>query len=277
MTVLAAEPGTAPRAGSPALPSDPGALRALIRAGRYTAQTSGLARGHVQANLAILPADWASEFLLFCQMNPKPCPVLAVTNPGDPFFPTLGRDIDVRTDAPRYRVFRDGVCVDEPTDLRDVWCEDLVAFAIGCSFSFEEALVDAGLRIRHQDEGCNVPMFVSSIDTKPTPRFSGKMVVSMRPFRPADAIRAIQITSRFPSVHGAPVHIGLPEQIGIQDMTRPDFGDAVTVNGDELPVFWACGVTPQSVAMQAKPPLFMAHYPGAMLITDLLNQQLSIL
>src|SRR5918911_3914810 len=158
------------------LSSDPGSLRALIRSGRYAGQTSGLAPGRVQANLAILPADWASEFLLFCQMNPKPCPVLAVTNPGDPFFPSLGRGIDVRTDAPRYRVFRDGVCVDEPTDLRDVWREDLVVFAIGCSFSFEEALFDTGLRIRHQDEGCNVPMFVSSIGTKPTPRFSGRMV-----------------------------------------------------------------------------------------------------
>jgi uncharacterized protein YcsI (UPF0317 family) len=277
MTALASQSVAAPAAGPSAMPTDPAALRGLIRAGRYTGQTSGLARGHVQANLAILPAEWASEFLLFCHMNPKPCPVLAVTDPGDPFFPTLGQDIDVRTDAPRYRVFRDGVCVDEPSDLRDVWRDDLVAFAIGCSFSFEEALVEAGLRIRHQDEGRNVPMFVSSIDTKPTSRFSGRMVVSMRPFRPADAIRAVQITSRFPSVHGAPVHMGLPEQIGIRDLAQPDFGDAVIVNDDELPVFWACGVTPQSVAMQAKPPLFISHFPGAMLITDLFNQQLSIL
>jgi uncharacterized protein YcsI (UPF0317 family) len=264
-------------AGERVMPDQPAALRAWFRSGRYDAQTCGLARGRVQANLAILPADWASEFLLFCHMNPKPCPVLAVTNPGDPSFPSLGGGIDVRSDVPRYRVFRDGVCVDEPTDIRDLWRPDFVAFAIGCSFSFEEALVEAGLRIRHQDEGRNVPMFVSSIETTATPRFSGKMVVSMRPFRAADAIRAIQITSRFPSVHGAPVHLGLPEQIGVRDLARPDFGDPVSIHEDELPVFWACGVTPQSIAMKAKPPLFIAHYPGAMLVTDLWNQQLSIL
>jgi uncharacterized protein YcsI (UPF0317 family) len=259
------------------VPTDPTSLRTLIRSGRYTEQTSGLAPGRVQANLAILPADWASEFLLFCQMNPKPCPVLAVTNPGDPIFHTLGTDVDVRTDAPRYKIFRDGVVVDEPTDLQAIWRDDLVAFAIGCSFSFEEALIETGLRIRHHEQGLNVPMYVSSIDTNPTPRFSGKMVVSMRPFRPADAIRAVQVTSRYPSVHGAPVHIGLPGQIGVKDLAKPDFGDSVVVNDDELPVFWACGVTPQSVAAKAKPPLFISHHPGAMLITDLLNPQLSVL
>jgi uncharacterized protein YcsI (UPF0317 family) len=258
-------------------PTDPVSVRALIRSGRYVGQTSGLAPGRVQANLAILPADWASEFLLFCHMNPKPCPVVAVTSPGDPVFRTLGADVDVRTDAPRYKVFREGVVVDEPSDLLDIWRDDLVAFAIGCSFSFEEALIETGLRIRHHEQGLNVPMYVSSIDTNPTPRFSGKMVVSMRPFRPADAIRAVQVTSRYPSVHGAPVHLGLPAQIGITDLSRPDFGDAVVVNDDELPVFWACGVTPQSVAARAKPPLFISHHPGAMLITDLLNHQLSVL
>lgn len=226
-------------------PTDPVELRAMIRAGRYAGQTSGLAPGRVQANLAILPADWASEFLLFCQKNPKPCPVLAVTNPGDRIFPTLVNDVDVRTDAPRYKVFRDGVIVDEPTDLRDIWRDDLVAFAIGCSFSFEEALIETGLRIRHLEQGLNGPMYISSIDTNPTPCFLGKMVVSMRPFGPADAIRAVQVTSRYPNVHGAPVHLGLPGQIGIQDLANPDFGDSVVVNDDELPVFWACGVTPQ--------------------------------
>ena len=190
-------------------PTDPVELRAMIRAGRYAGQTSGLAPGRVQTNLAILPADWASEFLLFCQKNPKPCPVLAVTNPGDRILPTLVNDVDVRTDAPRYKVFRDGVIVDEPTDLRDIWRDDLVAFAIGCSFSFEEALIETGLRIRHLEQGLNGPMYISSIDTNPTPRFLGKMVVSMRPFGPADAIRAVQVTSRYPNVHGAPVHLGL--------------------------------------------------------------------
>ncbi len=202
-------------------PPDPSSLRALIRSGRYAGQTSGLVPGRLQANLAILPADWAGEFLMFCHTNPKPCPVLAVTNPGDPVFRTLGADVDVRTDAPRHKVFREGVVMDEPTDLLDIWRDDLVAFAIGCSFSFEEALVETGLRIRHHEQGLNVPMYISSIDANPTPRFSGKMVVSMRPFRPADAIRAVQVTSRFPSVHGALVHIGLPAQIGIKDLSTP--------------------------------------------------------
>ncbi len=259
------------------LPLDPKQLRALFREGGYTGQTSGLAPGRVQANIAILPADWASDFLLFCHMNPKPCPVLAVTNPGDPLFPTLGGDVDVRTDVPKYKVFVNGKVVDEPTDLREVWRDDLVAFAIGCSFSFEEALLETGLRLRHHDEGRNVPMYVTSIQTTPTQRFSGPLVVSMRPFRPADAIRAVQVTSRYPGVHGAPVHLGLPEDIGIADLSRPDFGDAVTIERGELPVFWACGVTPQAVAMRAQPPLFISHHPGAMLITDLLNPQLSVL
>jgi uncharacterized protein YcsI (UPF0317 family) len=208
-------------------------------------------------------------------MNPKPCPVLAVTNPGDPIFRTLGTDVDVRTDAPRYKVFRDGVITDEPTDILEVWRDDLVAFAIGCSFSFEEALLEAGLRLRHHDEGRNVPMYKTRLETNATARFSGPLVVSMRPFQPADAIRAIQVTSRFPGVHGAPVHIGHPESIGIKDLAQPDFGDAVSVSRGELPVFWACGVTPQVVVTKAKPPLFISHHPGAMLITDLLNSQLS--
>jgi uncharacterized protein YcsI (UPF0317 family) len=258
------------------LPVEPTTLRALIRNAGYTGNTSGLAPGRVQANLAILPADWAAEFLLFCQMNPKPCPVLAVTNPGDPLFCTLGTDVDVRTDAPRYKVFRDGVLTDEPTDLLGIWQNDLVAFAIGCSFSFEEALLEAGLRLRHHEEERNVPMFRTSLQTKPTARFSGPLVVSMRPFQPADAIRAIQVTSRFPGVHGAPVHIGRPESIGIKDLAQPDFGDAVTVAEGELPVFWACGVTPQIIVTKAKPSLFISHHPGAMLITDLLNSQLAV-
>ena len=258
------------------LPVEPTTLRALIRNAGYSGHTSGLAPGRVQVNLAILPADWAAEFLLFCQMNPKPCPVLAVTNPGDPLFCTLGTDVDVRTDAPRYKVFRDGVLTDEPTDLLRIWQNDLVAFAIGCSFSFEEALLEAGLRLRHHEEERNVPMFRTSLQTRPTARFAGPLVVSMRPFQPADAIRAIQVTSRFPSVHGAPIHIGRPESIGIKDLAQPDFGDAVTVAQGELPVFWACGVTPQIIVTNAKPSLFISHHPGAMLITDLLNSQLSV-
>ena len=260
-----------------ALPHDPAALRAIIREGAHTGRTSALAPGRVQANLAIMPAAVAGDFLLFCQRNPKPCPVLAVTDPGDPIFPTLGADVDVRTDAPRYKVFRDGVVADEPTDLNDVWRDDLVAFAIGCSFSFEEALLEAGLRLRHHDEGCNVPMYETNVPTVSTRHFSGPLVVSMRPFRPAEAIRAVQVTSRYPGVHGAPVHLGFPDAIGIRDIDRPDFGDSVTIEPGELPVFWACGVTPQAVATRAKLPLLITHHPGAMLITDLMNPQLSTL
>ncbi len=256
---------------------DAAAIRARIRRGDYAGQTSGLAPGKVQGNVAILPADWADEFLRFCLQNPKPCPVLAVGRPGDPALPTLGRDIDIRSDVPRYRVFENGVAVESPTDIRHRWRDDLVAFVLGCSFSFEQALVEAGLRIRHIDQGVTVPMFRTNIDTAATERFRGKLVVSMRPFTPADAIRAIQITSRFPNVHGAPVHLGLPEAIGIADLHRPDYGDASEVRAGELPVFWACGVTPQSVVEAAKPPVFISHFPGHMLITDLANAQLAAL
>lgn len=250
---------------------DPARVRAEIRRGAYDGHTAGLAPGHVQGNVAILPADWADEFLRFCLQNPKPCPVLAVGRPGSPALPALGADIDIRTDVPRYRVFRDGALVATPTDIRDFWRDDLVAFALGCSFSFEQALLDAGLGIRHIERDTTVPMYVTAIDTAPTERFHGKLVVSMRPFRPADAIRAVQITSRFPSVHGAPIHLGLPEAIGIADLSKPSFGDPVEIEPGELPVFWACGVTPQVVAEAAKPPLFISHYPGRMLVCDPLN------
>jgi uncharacterized protein YcsI (UPF0317 family) len=254
-----------------------GACRALIRAGAYTGQTSGLAPGMVQGNLAILPADWAEEFLRFCVQNPKPCPVLAVGKPGRPELPALGRDIDIRTDLPRYRVFRDGEEVAAPNDILDHWRGDLVSFVLGCSYSFEAALLEAGLRIRHIDEGVTGPMYRTSIATAPTERLHGPMVVSMRPFKPADAIRAVQITSRFPSVHGAPVHLGFPEAIGIGDLARPDWGDPVALAAGELPVFWACGVTPQAVIAAARPPFFISHYPGRMLITDLPNAGLAAL
>ncbi|MGD9537894.1 MAG: putative hydro-lyase [Alphaproteobacteria bacterium] len=253
------------------------AARALIRAGRHTGHTAGLAPGHVQGNLAILPRDWAEEFLRFCQQNPKPCPLLGVSEPGSPALPTLGADIDIRRDIGRYRVFIDGQCVDEPETLDAVWRDDLVAFVLGCSFSFEAALLEDGLRLRHIERNLTVPMFRTTIETVPTRRFKGGLVVSMRPFKPADAIRAIQITSRFPAVHGAPVHVGLPEMIGIKDIAKPDFGDALEVGADELPVFWACGVTPQNVVAAARPPLFIAHYPGCMLVTDLSNSKLAAL
>ena len=253
------------------------AERQRIRGGHYTGPTAGLAPGNVQANLVILPKALAHDFLRFAQANPKPCPVLSVSDPGDPRFPGLGADLDMRTDLPSYRVWRNGELVEEPTDIRHVWRDDLVGFAIGCSFSFEEALVENGIEVRHIALGTNVPMYRTNIACVPAGPFHGPMVVSMRPLRPADAIRAVQITSRFPSVHGAPVHLGLPASIGIADITRPDYGDAVPVGADELPVFWACGVTPQAVIAAARPEFCITHAPGCMLITDLLNTTLAAL
>lgn len=250
--------------------------RAHIRRGEWTAHTSGLAHGHVQGNVVILPSAQADDFLRFCQRNPKPCPLLAVSEPGDASLPTLGADIDICTDVPLYRVWRDGVLVDEPTDISALWRKDLVTFVLGCSFSFEQALQEAGLHIRHIDQNKNVPMYRTNIATQRAGVFHGPMVVTMRPFKAADAIRAIQITTRFPNVHGAPVHLGDPSQIGITDLAKPDYGDAVDVMPDEIPVFWACGVTPQAAITQAKPEFCITHAPGAMLITDLLNHQLAI-
>jgi uncharacterized protein YcsI (UPF0317 family) len=251
--------------------------RQRIRSGAFTGPTAGMAPGNVQANLVILPKALAHDFLRFAQANPKPCPVLAVSEAGDPRFPTLGADLDMRTDLPQYRVWRDGVMVEEPTDISHVWRDDLVGFAIGCSFSFEEALVENGIDVRHITCGSNVPMYRTNIPCVPAGPFHGPLVVSMRPFKPADAIRAIQITSRFPSVHGAPVHIGMPAGIGIADINKPDYGDAVPIGADELPVFWACGVTPQAVIAAVKPEFCITHAPGCMLITDLLNTKLAAL
>jgi uncharacterized protein YcsI (UPF0317 family) len=250
-------------------------LRAAIRRGTWTGHTTGAAYGHVQGNLVILPAALAGDFLQFCQRNPKPCPVLAVGDAGDPALPSLGADIDVRTDLPRYRVWRRGELVDEPTDIRALWRADLVTFVIGCSFSFEEALLEAGLPVRHVELGRNVPMYRTSIATTPAGPFRGPLVVSMRPFRAADAIRAVQVTARFPAVHGAPVHLGDPARIGIADLARPDYGDAVPVAAEELPVFWACGVTPQAVALASRPPFMITHSPGHMFITDVPNASLA--
>jgi uncharacterized protein YcsI (UPF0317 family) len=251
-------------------------VRASIRRGDFTGHTSGVAQDQVQGNLVILPEALASDFLRFCQRNPKPCPLLAVSEPGDAMLPTLGRDIDIRCDVPRYRVWNQGEVVAEPTDIQAHWRPDLVTFVLGCSFSFEQALIDDGLRLRHIDEGKNVAMYRSNMPTAAAGVFHGPMVVSMRPMSAAAAIRAVQITSRFPGVHGAPVHVGDPALIGIKDLSRPDYGDAVTVLPDELPVFWACGVTPQAAIAQARPDFCITHAPGCMLITDLLNQQLAI-
>jgi uncharacterized protein YcsI (UPF0317 family) len=251
--------------------------RQRIRNGEFSGATAGLAAGNVQANLVILPKALAHDFLRFAQANPKPCPVIGVSEPGDPHLPSLAADLDIRTDLPKYRVWRDGELAAEKTDVRDVWRDDLVSFALGCSFSFEQALVEEGIELRHMTCGSNVPMYRTSIRCMPAGPFAGPLVVSMRPLSPTDAIRAIQITSRFPSVHGAPVHIGLPEAIGITNLGRPDYGDPVPVYPGELPVFWACGVTPQAVIAEAAPEFCITHAPGSMLITDLLNAKLASL
>ena len=253
------------------------AVRQLVRTGAITGPTAGRAPGYVQGNLAILPKDLAADFLRFCQANPRPCPVIGVSEPGDPRIPALGADLDIRTDVPRYRVWKDGVLVDEPTDIKSWWRDDLVAFVLGCSFSFEEALMEDGIEIRHVSCGSNVPMYRTNIACVPAGPFNGPMVVSMRPMKPADAIRAIQITSRFPAVHGAPVHLGRPDLIGIADIAKPDYGDPVPIGADEYPVFWACGVTPQSVIANVRPPFSITHAPGSMLVTDLKNARLAAL
>jgi uncharacterized protein YcsI (UPF0317 family) len=240
-------------------------------------QTAGVAPGYVQGNLAILPEKDAAAFHRFCQLNPKPCPIIGMSDVGSPHIPSLGADLDIRTDVPRYRVWRDGEAIEEPLDVKAHWRDDLVAFVIGCSFSFEEALLADDIPIRHIEQNVRVPMYRTNIACKSAGPFAGPMVVSMRPLKPADAIRAVQITSRYPSVHGAPVHLGLPQSIGIADIAKPDYGDAVSIRSDEIPVFWACGVTPQAVIAAAKVPFAITHAPGLMLVTDLKNKQLAVL
>ena len=249
--------------------------RALIRQGKWRKPTAGLAPGFVQANLVVLPRELAYDFLLFAQRNPKPCPVIEVTDTGSSEPKLSAPGADLRTDIPRYRIYRDGRLVQEVQDLGAVWTPDLVAFLLGCSFSFETALLKAGVPIRHIEEGKNVPMFVTSIACAPAGAFSGPLVVTMRPIPASLVPKAVQVSGRFPAVHGAPVHVGDPAAIGIRDLGRPDFGDSVTIHAGEIPVFWGCGVTPQAVAMQTKPPLMITHAPGHMFITDLRDESLA--
>ena len=256
--------------------SDGHAARLAVRRREHTTSTAGLAPGYVQGNLAILPNALAADFLRFCRLNPKPCPLIGNSAPGDWRVPSLGENLDIRTDLPRYRVWRNGELVAEPNDIVEYWRNDLVSFIIGCSFSFEEALIADGIEMRHIALGCNVPMYRTSIPTAQAGPFHGPMVVSMRPMTPADAIRAIQITARFPAVHGAPVHIGKPELIGIKNIDKPDYGDALPMRADEIPVFWACGVTPQSVIVSVRPEFCITHYPGSMLVTDRKNIELAV-
>lgn len=249
-------------------------VRQAARQGLLQKHTSGLASEWVQGNVVVLPEAQASDFMRYCLRNPKPCPVLGMSEPGDPRIPALGLDLDVRTDVPRYRVWRHGELVDEPTDVSAIWRDDLVAFVIGCSFSFEHALLSAGLKLRHVEQGRNVAMYRTNIETQSAGAFGGPLVVSMRPLKPKDAIRAAEISARVPQVHGAPVHLGDPQAIGIHDLSQPDYGDAVSIEAGEMPVFWACGVTPQAALARAKPEFCITHAPGAMLVTDLRNAEL---
>jgi uncharacterized protein YcsI (UPF0317 family) len=245
-------------------------VRLLARTGKLDGTTGGLAMGSMQANLVILPKSAAWDFLLFCQRNPRPCPVLEVLDCGSWEPRETAPGADLRTDLPRYRVFEHGSLVDEPTDIRRWWRDDLVSFLLGCSFSFEQAMQRAGLPLRHLEEKKTVSMYRTSIPCKPAGQFEGPLVVSMRPLAPMQAIKAAEITSRYPLAHGAPVHVGNPAAIGIRALDQPDYGEAVSIHGDELPVFWACAVTPQAAIGRAKPPLAITHAPGRMFITDLL-------
>lgn len=236
-----------------------------------------MCKGHIQANLVIVPKDLAYDFLLFAQRNPKPCPILDVTDVGSAEPKLMAKGADLRFDVPKYRIYKQGELTDEVSDLTDYWRDDLVGFLLGCSFSFETAMLNASIPIRHIEDNHNVPMYVTNIETEPAGRFHGKMVVSMRPIPYQMVTRAVQATSRFPQVHGAPIHIGDPSLIGIKDINLPDFGDSSIIKEDEVPVFWACGVTPQSIAMTSKPELMITHSPGYMFICDPKDEDLAVL
>jgi uncharacterized protein YcsI (UPF0317 family) len=256
---------------------DPSEIRQLIRKQTITGPTAGMSKGFTQANLVILKKEHAFDFLLFCQRNPKPCPLLDVTEPGSYIPSKMAKGADIRRDIPKYRIYVDGIYSNEVNDITEYWEDDMVGFLLGCSFTFESPLMDSGIPIRHIEEDCNVSMYKTNIPCEKAGIFEGPTVVSMRPMKPEDAIRAIQITTRFPAVHGSPIHIGDPGQIGISDISKPDFGDSVTIKDGEIPVFWACGVTPQAAAMQSKPSIMITHAPGHMFISDVKDEEFSIL
>lgn len=243
-------------------------VRHAIRVGAYSGHTAGLSAGKLQCNLAILPERYALDFLRFCQRNPKPCPVVGVSETGSPHVSTLGGDIDIRTDVPQYRVYRDGVLDEERGDISEIWRDDLVTVALGCSFTFENALNEAGIPVRHIEQNKTVPMYSSSLDLLPAGPFTGTMVVTMRPIPKSRVADAIRISAAFPQAHGAPVAEGSPKAIGIADLNKPDWGEPVEVRADEHPLYWACGVTPQNVLLGAKLPFVITHKPGCMLIAD---------
>lgn len=249
----------------------PAEVRQLIREGKITYQTSGMCAGYAQANLLILPQEYAYDFLLFAQRNPKSCPVLEVGDVGSRATKFMADGADIATDIPKYRVYENGVLTGEYTSIDKLWRDDFVYFLIGCSFSFESELIEGGVPVRHIEENKNVPMFLTNIECEQAGIFHGKMVVSMRPIPQDKVIKAVTVTASMPRVHGSPIHIGDPAAIGIKNIMKPDFGDSVTVNEGEIPVFWCCGVTPQSAVMSAKPSIAISHAPGHMFITDVKN------
>lgn len=252
----------------------PAQIRELIRNEQIMEPTSGMCLGYAQANLVVLPKKLAYDFLLFTQRNPKSCPVLEVSDVGSRKLHYIAEDVDIAKDIPKYRIYKKGELLGEYTDVSEYWKDDYVSFLIGCSFSFESALLDAGIPVRHIEENCNVPMYKTNIACTPAGVFEGNMVVSMRPIPAELVMKAVQVTGEMPRVHGAPVHIGEPGIIGIEDIAHPDFGDSVTVKEGEVPVFWPCGVTPQNVVMNVKPEIVITHSPGHMLITDVKNVEL---
>ena len=252
----------------------PQEVKDLIRSGKIDYQTSGMCNGYAQANLCILPKEYAFDFLLFCMRNPKPCPILEVGDVGSRDIKAMAQYGDICTDFPKYRIWKNGVLEKEVTDISEYWQDDFVYFLIGCSFSFESELLEADVPVRHIEENRNVPMFNTNIALEPAGKFHGNMVVSMRPIPDDLVVKAVNVTAAMPRVHGAPVHIGNPEAIGIEDIFSPDYGDSVTVNEGETPVFWACGVTPQNAVIQSKPPIAITHSPGHMFITDVKNVSL---
>lgn len=254
-----------PASSYPPADLPPARARELFRGGTRV-PTSGYSNGYAQANLLCLPRDLAFDFLLFAQRNPRSCPVLDVTEPGEVSASVF--DGDLRTDLPAYRVYRDGEYVEERAEVTDLWREDLVSFLIGCSFTFETPLLEAGVPVRHIETGGNVAMYETNRPCRPAGRFRGPLVVSMRPIPAHQVADAVRITSRYPAVHGAPVHVGDPSALGIEDLTRPDYGDPVEVREGEIPVFWACGVTPQAAVMASAPEFAIGHAPGHMAITD---------
>lgn len=252
----------------------PREARELFRAGQVL-PTAGISAGYAQANLMIVPQELAFDVLLFAQRNPKSCPILGVLEAGQTSSELLAGG-DIRTDVPKYLVYENGIKVAEPTDLGDYWRDDLVTFIVGCSFTFEAALMESGISVAHIDQGVNVPMYRTNVPCAPAGRLSGPLVVSMRAIPASRVADAVRITSRYPAVHGAPVHVGAPQELGIRDLGAPDYGDAVQIPDGHVPVFWACGVTPQAAVLESGVPFALGHAPGHMLVTDLPDWQYQV-